>query len=51
VAPLVTVSLRNEPANRMNFQPMTLMLFGGALGIPSASYALTMEDGIGTDSN
>jgi Flp pilus assembly pilin Flp len=51
VAPLVTVSLRTEQANRINFQPMTTMLFGGALGIPSASYTLTMEDGSGTDSN
>jgi hypothetical protein len=45
------VSLRTEPANRINFQPMTLMLFGGALGMPSVSYTLTMEDGKGTDSN
>ena len=51
VAPLVTVSLRSETANRMTFQPMTLMLFGGALGIPSASHTLTMEDGSGTESN
>jgi Flp pilus assembly protein TadG len=46
VAPLVTVSLRD-----VEFQPMTTMLFGGALGIPSASYTLTMEDGQGTESN
>lgn len=46
VAPLVTVSLRD-----IQFQPMTTMLFGGALGIPSASYTLTMEDGSGTESN
>jgi len=46
VAPLVTVSLRN-----IEFQPMTLMLFSGTLPIPSASYALTMEDGQGTESN
>jgi Flp pilus assembly pilin Flp len=46
VAPLVTVSLRD-----VDFQPMTTMLFGGALGIPSASYTLTMEDGSGTESN
>jgi Flp pilus assembly protein TadG len=51
VAPLVTVSLRTEPTNRVKFQPMTLMLFSGTLPIPSASYTLTMEDGQGTDSN
>lgn len=46
VAPLVTVSLRN-----LQFHPITFMLFNGALAIPTASYALTMEDGDGTDSN
>ena len=46
VAPLVTVSLRD-----IEFEPMTTMLFGVDLPIPSASYTLTMEDGSGTESN
>ena len=46
LAPLVTVSLRD-----VEFRPMTTMLFGVDLPLPSASYTLTMEDGIGTDSN
>ena len=46
VAPLVTVSLRDA-----EFQPITLMLFSGALPIPTASYSLTLEDGQGTSSN
>ena len=46
VAPLVTVSLRDA-----EFSPLTTMLFGIDLPIPSASYTLTMEDGQGTESN
>lgn len=46
VAPLTTVSLQN-----MEFQPLTLLLFGGTIGIPESAYSLTMEDGDGTFSN
>lgn len=46
VAPLTTVTLKD-----MQFQPLTLILFGGTLPIPKSSYALTMEDGDGTYSN
>lgn len=46
VAPLVTVSLVN-----MTFQPFTFMLFSSDIGLPSASYSLTMEDGQGNWSN
>lgn len=46
ISPLVTVSLRD-----VQFKPMTLMLFGGNLPIPSASYTLTMEDAKGSESN
>lgn len=46
VAPLTTVRLRN-----MNFSPLTLFIFGGSVPLPSASYALSMEDGQGTTSN
>ena len=46
VAPLITVSLQN-----MEFQPLTLLLFGGTIGIPESAYTLTMEDGDGTFSN
>ena len=46
VAPLTTVSLQN-----MRFQPLTLLLFGGTIGIPESSYALTLEDGDGETSN
>lgn len=46
ISPLVTVSLR-----QVEFRPITLILFGGSLPIPSASYSLTMEDAKGTSSN
>ncbi|MFN2098453.1 TadE/TadG family type IV pilus assembly protein [Altererythrobacter sp. MF3-039] len=46
VAPLTTVSLQN-----MQFQPLTLLLFGGTIGIPDSAYSLTMEDGDGDFSN
>lgn len=46
VAPLTTVTLQN-----MQFQPLTLLLFGGTIGIPESSYSLTMEDGDGDYSN
>lgn len=46
VAPLTTVSLQN-----MQFEPVTLALFGGTIGIPESAYSLTMEDGDGTFSN
>lgn len=46
VAPLTTVTLKD-----MQFQPLTLLLFGGTIDIPESSYALTMEDGDGDFSN
>jgi Flp pilus assembly pilin Flp len=46
VAPLVNVQLKD-----MEFSPLTLFLFGGTIPLPSASYSLTLEDGIGTESN
>lgn len=46
VAPLITVSLQN-----MQFQPVTLLLFGGTIAIPDSAYSLTMEDGDGDFSN
>lgn len=46
VAPLTTVTLKG-----MQFQPITLLLFGGTINIPESSYALTMEDGDGDFSN
>jgi Flp pilus assembly protein TadG len=46
VAPLVTVRLTG-----LQFQPITTMLFGGALTMPSFAAALTLEDGSGTVAN
>lgn len=46
VAPLVTVTL-----NGMEFEPITLLLFGGAIGMPDFRAALTLEDGSGNYSN
>lgn len=46
VAPLVTVHLTG-----MSFQPITTMLFGGAMTMPDFRAALTLEDGQGTVSN
>lgn len=46
VAPLISVRLQN-----MQFVPLTLMLFGGAIALPDFSYSLTMEDGQGAWSN
>lgn len=57
VAPLVTVGLRN-----MNFVPLTTILFNGAITMAGTStsssfplghltYSLTMEDGVGDESN
>lgn len=51
VAPLVTVRLRTEVANRLQFQPITLFLFNSSLPMPSFSYTITMEDGQGTFAN
>lgn len=45
VAPLVTVRL-----DGMQFQPATLIVFGGAVNLPAADYSLTLEDGRGTES-
>lgn len=50
VSPLVTVSLRQD-GNRPQFQPITLLLFGASIPLPSFSAALTMEDGSGTVAN
>lgn len=50
VSPLITVSLRQD-GNRLNFQPMTLLLFGASIPMPAFSAALTMEDGSGTVAN
>jgi hypothetical protein len=46
VSPLVTVSLK-----QVEFQPITFLLFGASLAMPSFSAALTMEDGVGEHSN
>ncbi|MGX7927853.1 TadE/TadG family type IV pilus assembly protein [Tsuneonella sp. HG094] len=45
VAPIVTVSI-----GRLDFQPLFMAGFL-SIGIPGASYSLTMEDGAGTTSN
>lgn len=46
VAPIVTISLVG-----MEFRPLLLQLFGGAVTLPNYSYSLTMEDGYGSFSN
>lgn len=46
VAPLVTVRLTD-----MTFQPITTLLFGGAMAMPDFRAALTLEDGQGNVSN
>ncbi|MBT2187261.1 TadE/TadG family type IV pilus assembly protein [Sphingobium nicotianae] len=46
VSPLVTVNLRN-----VVFQPITLLLFGASITLPSFSATLSLEDGAGTDLN
>lgn len=46
IAPLVTVRLQNQ-----QFQPVSLLLFGASVRLPSFSYTLTMEDGQGSNSN
>lgn len=46
IAPLTTVRLQN-----MSYAPLTLFLFNVSVPLPSFSYALTMEDGVGTASN
>jgi hypothetical protein len=46
VAPLTTVSLRN-----MNYQPISTLVFGVQVPLPTFAYTLTMEDGSGTVSN
>lgn len=46
VAPLVTVELRN-----MNFQPVTTLIFGAAVAMPSFTASLTAEDLSGSVSN
>jgi hypothetical protein len=46
IAPLTTVRVQNR-----QFKPMTLMLIGQSLILPTFSYSLPMEDGSGTGSN
>jgi TadE-like protein len=46
VSPIVTISLTG-----MEFRPLLLQLFGGAVSLPNYSYSLTMEDGYGNFSN
>lgn len=46
VAPLVTVRLTG-----LQFQPITLLLFGAAVPMPDFHTALTLEDGSGTVAN
>jgi hypothetical protein len=46
VAPLVTVTVAG-----LTFQPLTAMLFDGAMTMAPFSYSLTIEDGSGTVSN
>ncbi len=46
VAPIVTVRLVG-----MEFRPMLLQLFGGAVTLPDFAYSLTLEDGHGLVSN
>lgn len=46
VAPLVTVRLRD-----INFDPLSLWVFGATFPIPNVSTALTAEDSSGTASN
>ena len=46
VAPLITVRLRN-----LQFDPISLMVFGATFSLPDFRAALTAEDGDGTVSN
>lgn len=46
VAPLVTVELTG-----LQFQPITLMMFGATVSMPNFHTALTLEDGSGTYAN
>lgn len=46
VAPIVTVSV-----DGLQYQPITLVMFGETLDLPSYRYSLTSEDGEGTVSN
>jgi len=46
VSPLVNVRLRD-----MDFNPITFALFGGSIPLPDASYSLTLEDGVGDESD
>jgi Flp pilus assembly pilin Flp len=46
VAPLVTVKLRN-----MAFKPMVFQAFGPDISLPDFRASLTLEDGVGVDSN
>jgi hypothetical protein len=46
VAPLVTVRLVD-----LDFEPLTLLLFGGSISLPDFRAALTLEDGAGAISN
>lgn len=46
VAPMVTVRLTG-----MDFQPLTTLIFGAAIGMPDFRASLTLEDGSGSVSN
>lgn len=46
VAPLVTVRLQGT-----TYTPITLVIFGAAVSMPNIERTLTMEDGLGTQSN
>ena len=46
VAALVTVELQN-----LTFQPVTLIVFGTSITLPTIRASMTMEDGSGTESN
>ena len=46
IAPLTTVRVSG-----MQFQPITTLLFATDFPLPAVSHTLTMEDGLGTESN
>lgn len=46
VSPLVNVRLRD-----MTYRPITCVLFDCSVALPDASYSLTLEDGVGSESD
>lgn len=46
IAPIITVRLVN-----MQYTPVTLVLFGGSVGLPDFAYSITAEDASGDVSN